>query len=495
MYIPRISAFGCFDDCFNFLGGYFMANGKVIYKDFFFNHQPIPAIISYFVQTITNPVNIFELILKHRQFLMLFGFMFNAFLILRFRYIAIPFIIMFELSKFYIFGDRFLAEGLIVYPLVYLLGLVLLKLSKQKLFAIDYLLSAILGWFVIFSREPYIPLAVFLLVIIFWHKLEKIKKISIGIFAILTAVLLVYIGDLKEYYFNIVTFNFQAVLPGDLNVQMWGPKPLHIFLYPIYIFFYGGSNIFKQLLIGVNVIFLVYLLVLIKNRYYKLSIFILLILGLSNIRVVMPGALFYESFHLIIWFGLFVFTISFLIFNYSGKNSIKIFFLSVFSLILLSFVSSKYYFAREKIDVHAEFLTNFGAILHSGETVKILSNTEDTLFLDRSDDLIYWQAKRTSSYKYAWYTSQMNHFTKYSDERINMFKNNPPVFYKEFGTCPKKSAPADASLPSFVAKQYVRLYSGKDPSCLYIHKEKLKEITEEQWKKAEEFLYTLTPNE
>ena len=243
LYIPRITAFGCFDDCFNYVAGYFIANGKHIYSDFFFNHQPIPAIISYFVQTATHPINIFELILRHRQFLLLFGFLFNALLIVRFRYIAIPFILTFELSKFYVFGDRFLAEGLIVYPLVYLFGIVLLKLSKQKLFTIDYLLSAILSWFVIFSREPYIPLAVLLFVIILWGKFEKFKKRSLGIFAILTAVLLVYIGDLKEYFFNVVSINQAAslavVMPANINSSMFGPKPMQIFFYPIYIFSYG----------------------------------------------------------------------------------------------------------------------------------------------------------------------------------------------------------------------------------------------------------------
>src|SRR3989344_2254810 len=150
LYIPRITAFGCFDDCFNYLGGYFIANGKHIYSDFFFNHQLIPPIISYFIQEIMRPINIFDLLLRHRQFLMLFGFLFNALLIVRFKYLALPFIVTFELSKFYVFGDRFLAEGIIVYPLVYLFGIVLIKLSKQKLYSIDYLLSAIFAWFVIF---------------------------------------------------------------------------------------------------------------------------------------------------------------------------------------------------------------------------------------------------------------------------------------------------------------------------------------------------------
>lgn len=491
LYIPRITAFGCFDDCFNYLGGYFIANGKHIYSDFFFNHQPIPAIISYFVQTATHPINIFELILRHRQFLLLFGFLFNALFIIRFKYVALPFILAFELSKFYVFGDRFLAEGLVVYPLVYLFGLALLKLNKQKLLALDYLLSAIFSWFVIFSREPYIPLALLLFPIIIWRKFERIKKVAIGVFVLLFGLTLLYIGDLKEYFFNIVTFNLEAVLPRDINVSMFGPKPFHIFFYPLYIFFYGSWNIVRQFLVGINVLFIAYFLALIKNKSYKLALFIPLILGLANLRVIIPGTLFYESFHMIIWYAIFLFTTSFLIFNYSKNTTIKLVSLGIFFLLLFSFVTSKSYFSNDKVDEHTEFFTNYGPILHAGETIKALSSPRDTLFLDRSDDLIYWQAKRLSSYKYVWYTSQMNSFPKYTDERLRMFKTNPPDFYKEFGTCPKKVTPTDASLPSFVRDQYIRLYSNNEPSCLFVRKDKLKEISDSQWKKAEEFLYSL----
>ncbi len=494
LYIPRITAFGCFDDCFNFLGGYFIANGKVIYKDIFFNHQPIPAFISYLIQTITQPINIFELVLRHRQFVLLFGFLFNALLILRFKYIALPFILVFELSKFYIFGDRFLAEGMVIYPLVYLFGLSLLKLTKQKLYAIDYTISAVFSWFVIFSREPYIPLGVLLVVYIFWGRLEKLKKLSIGIFVVLTIVLLVYIGDLREYYFNIVSFNLAAVLPQDINVSMPGPKPLHIFLYPFYIFFYGGWNIFRQFLIGLDVIFLIYLLIILKSKRFKLAIFIILLLGLANFRVILPGTLFYESFHMIIWYGLFLFSTSFLIFNFSKAKYFKFVSLALLAFLLISLVTSRSYFSNDKVDEHAEFLTQYGPILHAGETVKALSSPNDTLFLDRSDDLIYWQADRLSSYKYVWFTSQMNFFPKYTDERLKMFKTDPPDFYKEFGSCPKKITSENDTLPSFVRDQYVRLYSNNEESCLFVRKDKLKEITEEQWKKAKEFLYTLSPD-
>lgn len=490
IYIPRVNAFGCFDDCFNYLGGYFIANGKHIYSDFFFNHQLIPAIISYFIQTFTNPVNIFDLVLRHRQFVMIFSLFFNALLIFRFRLPAFLFVVIFELSKFYVFGDRFLAESIIVYPLVYLTGFTLLKLSSSKLFPSDYYLVSIFSWFIIFSREPYAPLALFLFTTILWGgRFDKIKKISLAIFTTFSIITLIYIIDLREYIFNIFTFNLGAISSLDSNVKMFGSKPLQIFFYPLYIFFFGGWNIFKQLLVGINIVFLIYIALLIKDRNFKLFLFVFLVLGFANFRLVLPGSLFYESFHMMIWYALFSFIASYLIFSYSKYNLLNIFSLLVITLLLISFVTSRFYFANEKVDQHAEFLGNFGETLQIGEVVRILSNKEDALFLDRSDDLIYWQAKRLSQYKYTWYTSQMNHFPKYTDARIEMFRNNPPDFYKEFGTCPKKVEIPDASLPDFAKSEYVRLYKEDKPSCLFVHKKKIEQITDAQWQKAAEWHY------
>ena len=228
----------------------------------------------------------------------------------------------------------------------------------------------------------------------------------------------------------------------------------------------------------------------IKDKKLLLAALIFVILGLGNLRIVVPGKLFYDAFHMIIWYALFVFVTSYLIFNYSKYQLLRIFSLLILILFLASFITSEFYFAKEKIDQHAELLTNYGETMQIGEVVKILSNPSDTLFLDGSDDLIYWQAQRNSPYKYSWYTSVMRHFPKYSKSRLDMFKSNPPDFYKEFGTCPKKTDIGESyRLPNFIADQYARLYSLESPSCLFVHKKKLDEITEAQWQKAVEFLY------
>jgi hypothetical protein len=129
--------------------------------------------------------------------------------------------------------------------------------------------------------------------------------------------------------------------------------------------------------------------------------------------------------------------------------------------------------------------------LQEGEVIRALSSPGDTLFVDGSEDLIYWQAKVESPYKYSWYTSSMPLLDKYTDERIEMFKNDPPDFYREYGMCPKakdKIMPDAYRLPDFIKDEYVRLYSDR-PTCLFVKKNKIPEITAEQRKKAEDFLY------
>lgn len=490
IYIPRVNAFGCFDDCNNFMGGYFLLRGKHIFSEFFFNHQPFAAYLSYFIQSITNPINIFELILRHRQFVLAFSFIMNAILIWRFRLPAFIFVLLYEPSKFYLFGDRFLAEGITVYPLVYTTGIIFLKMAKQKLFSFDYWLAAIFTWFVIFMREPFVPLALILFAILLYEKeIRRIKIYPIVLFFVLI-VLTLFSFNLTEYFFNVFTVNYTAVLPSDIKAEMFGNRFIQALFYPIYIFFYGHSNILRQLLILIDIVFLANLFILIRIKSYLLVLTLVIILGLANIRVILPGSMFYEAFHMSVWFALFVFITSMLAFSNIAQK--KLFYASILVLIiaLLIFVGSKSYFAKESFDQQEALLTNYGETMQIGEVVRKLSRPGDTLFLDASDDLIYWQAKLLSPYKYTWYTSAMPHFKKYTDARTEMFKNNPPTFYKEFGSCPKKDEIGNSyRLPDFVSKDYIVLKKEGEPTCLYVHKNKISKISDAQWEKAREFLY------
>src|SRR3989344_8651411 len=163
IYTPRINAFGCFDDCNNFMRGYFFLHGNPLFSHVFSGHQPFGSYISALVQLVTTPENIFELVLRHRQFVMAFGLASNILLILRFGPKILIFTVLFEFSKFYIFGDRFLGEAMVVYPAIYLVGLVFLRLLNKKIYKFDYIIAAILCWFIVFLRITYVPMILFLL--------------------------------------------------------------------------------------------------------------------------------------------------------------------------------------------------------------------------------------------------------------------------------------------------------------------------------------------
>jgi len=184
LYIPRISAFGCFDDCFNFLGGYFLLHGKSLYSQIFFNHAPFMAFISAFIQYFFHPINLYDLILRHRQFILAFGFFMNFILFLRFGLPFIGFTLFYEITKFYIFGDRFLGEGVVVYPIIYLAGVILEKYNNKNLIAIDYLLITIFSWFIIFTRETFVPLVAGFWVILLLDNYKN-KYIRFSLFSFL----------------------------------------------------------------------------------------------------------------------------------------------------------------------------------------------------------------------------------------------------------------------------------------------------------------------
>lgn len=487
-YMPRINSFGCFDDCFNFTAGYFITKGKILYSQIFFNHQPLMAYISYFIQSIFHPINIYELLLRHRQFVLLFGFMWNILIVLRYSYAGFGFVIFYEFTKFYLFGDRFLAEGLIVYPLVYMLGLVWNRFNKIKIYYAEYILAAVSTWFVLFMREPFIPVALILYFLILFGKDKyKIKIISLVIFFVLVIFILLNI-PLKDYIFNVITINSGTFInSATINKN----QIFNTFFYPVSIFFNGDWNIFRYYLIGLDIVFICLLILMsIRKKSIKFAILLFFILGFANFRSTVPGKIFYEAFHMLPWYAMFT-IITFLMIRsiYQIKKSLAYVFSFFMISLFIYILTSPSFFIYDKIIPHESFMINYSNYLQAGEVIKNLSRPSDTLFIDGFDELIQWQADRPSPYKYSMYTSLMPLIPKYSNERNKMFINNLPDFY--YGSCFTNKNPL-LQMPESIKKQYIQLYSGNIPTCLYIKKTKIPEISPYKWKKAKELLYELS---
>ncbi len=476
IYMARVSAFGCFDDCFNIAAGYFINEGKSLYSDIFFNHQMLMPHISAFIQQL-NPVNVYELILRHRQFILIFSFVFNLLLILRFGLSMALFALFFEFSKFYVFGDRFLAEAIIVYPLIYLSSLIFYKVLKRKILLMDYFLASVFAWFIIFMREPFVPLAVFLLVIIFYGKLQRSKVISLAVFIALVTVTLL-LTPLKDYFQNVIVVN-STIFKGGIGLS----SLLRSYFYPFYVVLSSERNPLMLILTPITLAFILYAFNLVRSKYYALAAIITVILGLANIRSTEPGKIFYESFHLLPWYGLLI-SFTFLSIFTFFKKYLVVTIVLLLGCFLLYIPRS---FLVEKADPHGEFITNYGHILEVGNVFSIIKEDGDTYFADGFDELTHWQVDIPSTYRYSWYTSFMPRFENYSDARLEMFSDNPPVFY--YGSCPKEKN-EERLMPQQYKNLYKNLSRENKATCLYVREDK--KIKEEKLEKLKrEFNLTL----
>ncbi len=481
-YRDRIGAFGCFDDCFNIMGGHFLLRGKRLFSEIFFNHMPAMAHLSAWIQAATKPDSIYMLIYQHRMFMIYFSLIADVLLVLRFGLPALAFAFLYESTKGFIFGERFLAEGLIVYPLVYALGVSWEALRKGTVRTVEVWIMTLLTLGVVFSREPYIPLALFLWGTVLWKAKRVPGIVAIAAFVAAAGVLVVSYGP-RDFFFNVVTVS-RRVIDVESQLTSSGAGGLAaVVLYPILLFFKGEWNLFHQVEAIMSAFFLLGVVWFAKRGEWGKAIWWVGVLTLANIRTIAPGSLYYGTFHHLPWYALIV----------AGSGVMmrqvwpKLFVLAFAATSLYAIVSPASYL-HEKVDRQTEFTTNYGHYYVVGEVVRRLSDEGSTLFLDGQDDLIYWQAKRYSSYPYSWYTSLMPYFPRYTDARSSMFKNNPPEYY--YGSCSENKAP-EVVLPT--PEAYVRLSQNGKPSCLWIRRDTLTSIPADAWQSVSEFRYTPPP--
>lgn len=481
-YLNRLGAFGCFDDCNNFVRGYFVLKGKILFSEVFSGHMPLMSYLSTVIQKFTSPDSIYHLLLYHTLFLFILTILSGVILIFRFKWVGLAFVLLYESFNIYLFGDRFLAEGVIVYPIVYLAGLFWEKIQKRKIYKMEYALTGVIAWLVVFMREPYIPLILFLFFLILWgedHRREKI--ISIAIFLSLTF-MFVLIHPINEFIFNVFTMNFQNISTEFNETGTRGLGFFKIFLYPFVVLFKAKWN---DVWLVINV--LVFILIILSAKFFrvkKTSIFVIfLILSLASIRFVEPGTVFYSAYHILIWYGLLIMFVFLLLRDIDSEKLRKLFlFILGMSFFITLFPPNILW---EKTDTIKEINDGYANYSINARIIRVLADKNSTLFIDGGDDLIYWRADLKPAYKYSWYTSLMPYFKIYTDARIEMFKKYSPDFY--YGNCRK-----GYFLPDFVKDSYqnIKKLNG-DKSCLYVKKDIVQQISEDKIREINKLEYKL----
>ena len=468
-YYNKIFAVSFVDEQDNFALGKYLLENQKLYSDLFSHHQPLGYIFSAGIQSLTSPENIYQLIKFHREFMIIWSLFWCLILIWRFKEKLILPIILYEVSKFYLLGDLFLSESLSVYPILYL---VFLLLEKSQIKNKEYFLT---GFFISLSALLLAPIWPFLagyIILLIW-----IKKINLKQFLILTGGGLIPILislpfiDLYYYFHNVFYINYKYYIPQSAEEKF--PQSLvKAFFTPLTIYLSEFSN--SGLILKITGAFFIFSTVnLLTNRNYKIVLTILILLTLANFRYYSPGLEYSAGFHLLIWYALFIFLSFYFFLNIIQSISNKkikictILFLSL-AIALIIFTSKDLF---KKSDWESDFKKNYSKQYEYGEAIKIMKNPGDTLFTVPDGWLLYIQGDIKNNNKMVNFYGWMSLVWELNDPVIEQFKNNPPTFF--YCEC-------DENYVLSYSENYHQLIKSGAKSPLWILNDKFKNLTEEQ---------------
>lgn len=447
------------------LGSYLLKNEK-LYKDLFSHHQPLSYILSAGIQKATNPNSIYLLIKRHREAIILWSIIWSVFLITRLGFVFLPFLLIFEVSKFFLFGDMFLSESLVIYPLIYLTSLIFIL----KIHPWEYLLVGIILGLCIYLLAPVWPLLfVILIFLIIKEKKERLKKTNYIFWGLTLASLLILpFISMREYFFYSIYTNFKYYIPltseGNFALGI-----LKSFISPFLSFNSAISSETGWIIKLLSVTLLFNYIALLKSRQTKIVALILLILGLGNIRFVTPGTQEYNGFHILPWFALLIFTTCVSTFLISSKLK-KV----SFSLLIICVVAS-FYLSKDKLfikrDLGRDYYVNYSVQEDMGRAINIMKDKDDKLFVAPDEWLVYWQADIDHRSFLVNYYAWMEKVPYLKDEARTIFDTNPPTFLytNRVGT----------GLEQYYDR-YIQVRQFDKPISLFVRPERWKNLSESQ---------------
>lgn len=193
------------DEQDNFVVGQRIVEGEKIFSNIFTHHQPGAYIFSGFIQKMFDPNTIQSLIKQHRIIISIWSMGWVIFLGWRFGFLVMSGMITLELVKKYYLGNMFLAEGLVVAPLIYL---VLIFLENKRISVIENIFIGLMLAWVGITLAPMWPLVGIMGITWIWRWKNDLKKIFllIGGGLIVLGIALSFI-EIEGYFQNAILIN------------------------------------------------------------------------------------------------------------------------------------------------------------------------------------------------------------------------------------------------------------------------------------------------
>ncbi|MFH0943533.1 MAG: hypothetical protein V1810_05195 [Candidatus Beckwithbacteria bacterium] len=427
-----------------------------LHRDIQNNHQPLIYFGSALIQKITRPDNIFMLIRRHRQAVFLYGLLWSLLIVWRFKDLGVILVLFFEFLKYWLLGNLWLMETLAVYPAVYVFGnLLQVWFEKYKLKVVESIFLGICAFIIIFTIVPLWPW----LALVYLLFLIKQKKMILwhGL-GLLIGMVILFSSNYSpvDWFRESIYNNWLYAIPALSPYQ--GPLDwLKMIGFPFLAFFTTNSlqaNFIALFFSG-------YLLAVFKNRKLLLLYPWLI---LANNRVLSPGTVYYQGFHLLPWLGIMIFTFGFSLKLIKYKDW---WVFAVVSIVLLSNKSMPYFL---KTDTANEYYINYSTVEDMNFAVKNISQPTDRLAVLDNQPLIYWQTKTKPATRqlvyYGWETQVKDLRENYN--RVFYGDNPPEIIY----------GGKEANL---MAEKYINLQRDNQATLLFIRKDRYEKITPEQW--------------
>ena len=477
----HIFALNFVDEDDNIVIGNYVREGKKLYTDVFSQHQPSMFILSSQIQKMTRTDNILMTIKRHREFMIAWSIIWFFILTLRFGWPILVPISMLELTKISLLGNLFLAEGLVVYPLLYLISYLIGK--KNTAYNLESIFVTIVFWFLWFSLTPLWPL---LIICLLWLFVKSDHRLKFALITFLMGALCVlylsqYAG-IKEYVYDALYINYKYYIPLTAPVGFFD-SIIKAFLAPIYALLAPGRS---ELLLLIKVLSLGFILkilfLVLDKKYFKASLYFT-VLGLSSLRYIEPGNTLYGAFHMLPWFVLLV------LFNFSDFTHFRPIFRlrqivlgGIYILIFVAAINISRINLWDNRDPSTDYYVHYSPSEDVWTAVKILSkNGGQTIWVE---PVMYWPYWRTGTTQYS---SMVNYY--------GWMDLTPPMkdeIHKQFST----------ELPTIVwatttlgigdyLSSYTRFKRDGQFIDLYLRTDKIREISEDVRRELEYYRFEI----
>jgi hypothetical protein len=453
------------DEAEHMVMGWLMGKGYSLYTDFPNNHQPISYFASSLVHQTDDVNNVFMLVRRHRQAIFVWSVLWWLLLLGRFGIrLFIPLVI-FENIKYYLLGNLFLAESIVVYPLFFLAASLLVK-KKQTTTSFDHYSYGLLT---AFSQLTLLPMAPALLALNgLWLWQFRGKGLRWYVFGILTMLIAVFwwinpVDYLMEVR-NGLLYSLPGLSPINQPVDYLKLIGLPILFLPFY------QQIMGQVVILMLWWWLVALTVSLYQKRLKTVLYtaaFLVVWLVTNMREVEANLFFYRGFHIVPWFlmglGLGFIAYSKVLSTLSKRWFLGINFITAVLLVMiLSYKDLPWY---TSIDPDTDHYIQYTPLHEVAQLINTYKEPGDRLIVMPNASWLYYMtdllpADTNMFTYYDWQVQVPNNRTKL----ITTMEENPPTFivYDDDGSS------YNPMMNEYLKAQFIQV-SEQPELTLYVH--------------------------